>query len=83
MMRQNSLTGFEKYTKKTSKEQLWEDMDRDVRRSELTQALKAYYLNLVGSRSRRRPKGLERMLRIYFMPLVSSDGSEQVVPTCI
>ena len=40
-------------------------MDRIIPWSELTQALKPYYPDPTGSG--RRPKGLERMLRIYFM----------------
>jgi IS5 family transposase len=64
-MRQNSLTGFEKYTKKTRKEKFLEEMDQIIPWSELTQALKPYYPDPTGPG--RRPKGLERMLRIYFM----------------
>jgi IS5 family transposase len=64
-MRQSSLTGFEKYTKKTRKEQFLEEMDRTIPWYELTQALKPCYPDPNGPG--RRPKGLERMLRIYFM----------------
>ena len=64
-MRQSSLTGFEKYTKKTRKEQFLEEMERIIPWSDLTQALKPYYPDPTGPG--RRPKGLERMLRIYFM----------------
>ncbi len=64
-MRQNSLTGFEKYTKKTRKEKFLEEMDQIIPWSELTQVLKPYYPDPTGPG--RRPKGLERMLRIYFM----------------
>jgi IS5 family transposase len=64
-MRQSSLTGFEKYTKKTRKEQFLEEMDRIIPWSELSQTLKPYYRDLSGPG--RPPKGLERMLRIYFM----------------
>jgi IS5 family transposase len=64
-MRQSSLTGFEKYTKKTRKEQFLEEMGRIVPWSELTQALRPYYPDPTGPG--RRPKGRERMLRIYFM----------------
>jgi len=64
-MRQSSLTGFEKYTKKTRKELFLEEMERIIPWSELTQALEPYYPNPTGAG--RRPKGLERMLRIYFM----------------
>ena len=64
-MRQRSLTGFEKYTKKTRKEQFLDEMERIIPWSDLTQALKPYYPDPTGPG--RRPKGLERMLRIYFM----------------
>jgi IS5 family transposase len=64
-MRQSSLTGFEKYTKKTRKEQFLDEMERIIPWSDLTQALKPYYPDPTGPG--RRPKGLERMLRIYFM----------------
>ena len=64
-MRQSSLTGFEKDTKKTRKEQFLEEMERIIPWSDLTQALKPYYPDPTGPG--RRPKGLERMLRIYFM----------------
>jgi hypothetical protein len=64
-MRQSSLTGFEKYTKKTRKERSPEEMDRINPWSELTQALKPYNPDPTGPG--RRPRGLERMLRIYFM----------------
>ena len=64
-MRQSSLTGFEKYTKKTRKELFLEEMERIIPWSDLTQALKPYYPDPTGPG--RRPKGLERMLRIYFM----------------
>jgi IS5 family transposase len=64
-MPQISLTGFEKYTKKTRKELFLEEMERIIPWSDLTQALKPYYPDPTGPG--RRPKGLERMLRIYFM----------------
>ena len=79
-MRQSSLTGFEKYTKKTRKEQFLEEMDRIIPWSELTQALKPYYPDPTGPG--RRPKGLERMLRIYFMQHwfnLSDPGMEEVL----
>ena len=64
-MRQSSLTGFEKDTKKTRKEQFLEDMERIVPWSELTDVLKPYYPDPAGPG--RLPNELERMLRIYFM----------------
>jgi len=53
------------YTKKTRKELFLDEMERIIPWSELTQALEPYYPNPTGPG--RRPKGLERMLRIYFM----------------
>jgi IS5 family transposase len=79
-MRQSSLTGFEKYTKKTRKEQFLEEMERIIPWSELTQALKPYYPDPAGTG--RRPKGLERMLRIYFMQhwfSLSDPGMEEAL----
>jgi transposase, IS5 family len=64
-MRQSRLTGFEKYTKNTRKEQFLEEMDRIIPWSEPRQALKPYYPDPTGPG--RRPKRLERMLRIYLM----------------
>jgi IS5 family transposase len=64
-MRQNSLTGFEKYTWKTRKEQFLEKMDRIIPCSEPTLALRPYYPD--PAVPGRRPKGLEQMLRIYFI----------------
>jgi IS5 family transposase len=79
-MRQSSLTGFETYTKKTRKEKFLEEMDRIISWSELTQALKPYYPDPSGPG--RRPKGLERMLRIYFMQHwfnLSDSGMEEAL----
>ena len=56
-MRQSSLTGFEKDTKKTRKEQFLEEMERIIPWSDLTQALQPYYPDPTGPG--RRPKGLE------------------------
>jgi len=57
-MHQSSLTGFEKYTKKTRKEQFLEEMNRIIPWSELTQALKTCFPDPTGPG--RRPKGLVR-----------------------
>ena len=67
-MRQSSLTGFEKYTKKTRKEQFLEEMERIIPWSELTQALKPYYPDPTGPG--RRPKVLERITHLLYAALV-------------
>jgi IS5 family transposase len=65
-MRQKSfLSGFEKYNKQTRKERFLGEMDQVVPWRELTEGLSPYYPNPQGAG--RRPIGLERMLRIYFM----------------
>lgn len=66
-MRQQSLAeeGFEKFRKKTRKEQFLEDMDIIIPWQELTEAIRPYYPNPQGAG--RRPVGLERMLRIHFL----------------
>lgn len=65
-MRQKSFgSGFEKHNKKTRKEQFLDEMDQVIPWRQLTEALAPYYPNPQGAG--RRPVGLERMLRIYFM----------------
>ena len=65
-MRQQSLTdGFEKYRKKTRKEQFLEDMETIIPWQELVEVIEPYYPNPSGAG--RRPVGVERMLRIYFL----------------
>lgn len=65
-MKQQSLTdGFEKFRKKTRKEQFLEDMETIIPWKELTDAIEPYYPNPQGAG--RRPVGVERMLRIYFL----------------
>jgi len=65
-MRQKSFTsGFEKHNKKTRKERFLDEMDQVIPWKRLTEALAPYYPNPQGAG--RRPIGLERMLRIYFM----------------
>lgn len=65
-MRQQSFSsGFEKYSKRTRKEKFLGEMDRIIPWKELSQSLAPYYPNPQGAG--RRPIGLERMLRIYFM----------------
>lgn len=65
-MRQKSFSsGFERHSKQTRKEKFLGEMDRIIPWQELSQSLEPYYPNPQGAG--RRPIGLERMLRIYFM----------------
>ena len=65
-MKQLSLTdNFEKHRKKTRKEQFLEDMDRIIPWQGLVEAVTPFYPNPQGAG--RRPVGIERMLRIYFL----------------
>lgn len=65
-MRQKSFgSGFEKHSKRTRKEKFLSEMDRVISWKELSEGLEPYYPNPQGGG--RRPVGLERMLRIYFM----------------
>ena len=65
-MKQTSLTdGFEKYRKKTRKEQFLEDMETIIPWKELCEAIEPFYPNPAGAG--RRPVGIERMLRIHFL----------------
>ena len=65
-MRQQSLTDdFEKYRKKTRKEQFLEDMDSIIPWKELVDVIEPFYPK--PERAGRRPVGVERMLRIYFL----------------
>jgi transposase, IS5 family len=65
-MKQTSLTdGFEKYRKKTRKEQFLEDMETIIPWKELCEAIEPFYPNPTGAG--RRPVGIERMLRIHFL----------------
>ena len=67
MMHQQSLAGgsFEKYRKKTRKEVFLEEMDQIIPWQELTEVIKPFYPEPKGAG--RRPKGIERMLRIHFL----------------
>src|SRR5690606_14681685 len=63
-MKQQSLTdGFEKFRKKTRKEQFLEDMETIIPWKELIETIEPFYPNPQGAG--RRPVGIERMLRIY------------------
>lgn len=66
-MRQDSFSdaGFEKYRKKTRKEQFLEEMETIIPWAELTEAIVPFYPNPQGAG--RRPIGIERMLRIHFI----------------
>jgi IS5 family transposase len=57
--------GFEKYSKQTRKEKFLWEMDKVIPWEMLTKELAPHYPDPQGPG--RRPKGLERMLRIYFM----------------
>lgn len=66
-MRQQSLSdnGFEKFRKKTRKEQFLEEMETIIPWQELTETVEPFYPNPKGAG--RRPVGIERMLRIHFL----------------
>ena len=66
-MRQDSFSnaGFEKYRKKTRKEQFLEEMDSIIPWKELTEVIEPFYPKPKGAG--RRPIGTERMLRIHFI----------------
>lgn len=65
-MRQKSFSsGFDKHHKQTRKERFLSEMDQVLPWKPLVKALAPYYPDPQGAG--RRPIGLERMLRIYFM----------------
>jgi transposase, IS5 family len=66
-MRQPSLSasGFEKYRKKTRKQQFLEEMEVIIPWQELAAAIEPYYPKPEGAG--RRPVGIERMLRIHLL----------------
>ena len=57
--------GFEKYRKKTRKEQFLDEMETIIPWEQLTEAIEPFYPNPQGAG--RRPIGIERMLRIHFL----------------
>jgi IS5 family transposase len=67
-MKQQTLSGFEKYGKTTRRAQFLADMDRIVPWAELTAVVDPVYPN-VSEAGGRPPIALERMLRIYFLQL--------------
>ena len=81
-MRQETLagSGFEKYRKKTRKEQFLEEMDRVIPWQELAEAIEPFYPNPQGAG--RRPIGIERMLRVHFLQhwfKLSDPGAEEAL----
>ena len=66
-MKQQTLAdgSFEKYRKKTRKEQFLEEMETIIPWQQLTEAVEPFYPNPQGAG--RRPIGIERMLRIHFL----------------
>ena len=67
-MKQQTLTGFEKFGKTTRRAQFLADMDRIIPWKELATAVEPVYPK--GSDAGGRPPiPLERMLRIYFLQL--------------
>lgn len=59
--------GFEKYRKKTRREQFLEEMELAVPWKELVKVVEPYYPS--GDGPGRRPIGIERMLRIHFLQI--------------
>jgi IS5 family transposase len=81
-MKQQSLevTGFEKYRKKTRKEQFLEEMEQIIPWEELCEVIEPYYPKPQGAG--RKPIGLERMLRIHFLQHwfeLSDPGAEEAL----
>lgn len=66
-MRQDTFSdsGFEKYHKKTRRQQFLEDMEKIIPWDELCSVIAPFYP--VPKGAGRRPIGIDRMLRIYFM----------------
>lgn len=67
-MKQQTLTGFEKYGKTTRRAQFLSDMDRIIPWGELAAVIEPFYPK-VSAEGGRPPIPLERMLRIYFLQL--------------
>ena len=68
-MKQQTLTGFEKYGKTTRRAQFLAEMDRVVPWKELGEAIEPIYPKGTGEVGGRPAVPLERMLRIYFLQL--------------
>jgi IS5 family transposase len=67
-MKQQTLTGFERFGKTTRRARFLADMDRIVPWQELVAVVEPHYPK-VGDAGGRPPMPLERMLRIYFLQL--------------
>lgn len=67
-MKQHTLSGFEKYGKRTRRAQFLADMDRIIPWPEMTAAVQTVYPK-ISENGGRPPIPLERMLRIYFLQL--------------
>jgi IS5 family transposase len=81
-MRQRSLSerGFEKYRKKTRKQQFLDEMEVIIPWRELATAIEPYYPSPEGAG--RRPVGVERMLRIHLLQHwfnLSDPGAEEAL----
>lgn len=81
-MRQTSFVdgSFTKYHKRTRKEQFLAEMEQIIPWKELTEVIAPHYPKPKGAG--RRPKGVERMLRIYFMQHwfnLSDPGAEEAL----
>jgi IS5 family transposase len=81
-MRQQSFASgsFEKYRKATRKEKFLNDMDQIIPWKELTALIAPFYPKPKGAG--RRPVGIERMLRIYFLQhwfQLSDPGAEEAL----
>lgn len=71
---------FEKYRKKTRKEVFLEEMNQIIPWKALSKVIKPYYPKPKGAG--RRPKGIERMLRIHFLQHwfeLSDPGAEEAL----
>jgi transposase, IS5 family len=68
-MKQQTLTGFEKYGKTTRRAKFLAEMDRLVPWEELGDAIEPIYPKGTGEAGGRPAVPLERMLRIYFLQL--------------
>ena len=75
-MRQQTLadSSFEKFRKKTGKEQFLDEMEQVIAWTDLTEAIEPYYPKPDGAG--RRAIGIERMLRIHFLP---DPGAEEAL----
>jgi IS5 family transposase len=81
-MRQKSFASsdFEAYRKPTRKERFLNEMDKIIPWQELSDVIKPYYPHPKGAG--RRPIGIERMLRIYFLQHwfhLSDPGAEEAL----